>query len=670
MKITKFRSELIENILGGKMNYYQRPLLKIVSVLLISLFNVISAGAEETYELDEILVVSSPVIEGNLVDRYAGQKTTISEDQVDNLNAQDMTAALRKSPGVNISRYNPVGSFGGGEGGAIFIRGMGSSRPGSEIKVFIDEVPMYMSIWNHPLMDLMSIDTARSIEVYKSPQPQNFGNAVAAVNIIPKCKADKGVTSKTEIAGGSYDTAIGTLESGGRFDQFDYYIGGGYRHSNGHRDHSEGETGDVYSRFGYQINNKWNVYFFGLYSDNFAEDPGEKGADPSEREGTYKTSAYLTSLTLSNNYDKAGGYLKIFRNAGEGDWLDQPTDTSGVTEDLYNDFEFYGLKAKESFRPWEGGEIVTGLDWEYTGGDYKAYYSDDTTNHWDGDDFTMVSPYTAISHTFGSDDSLSVTPSAGVRYYDNSAFGEAWSPHAGVLLGFNSWSCHAGYSRGVVFPGLDVIVFSEEVIPVLGETWKELDPEIMDHYEAGISYTFGNFAHADVTWFYNNGKDRYVFVTSPSSPPVYDNVEEYVTKGVEASVSINPINNLALFFGSTFLRSDPSDLPYAPESTFSAGLNWRFLDVFTLNIDAQYVNDMYVNSQARRATAENSEKVDNYTVLNSKLSYAFEINSSDAHDIMGAVFVAGENLTDTNYEYRPGYPMPGINGMAGVTMTF
>lgn len=652
------------------MNHLPTTGLKILSVLVLCIFLEIPAAADETYELDEICVVSTPIIEGNVVDRYAGQKTLVTEDQVNNLNAQDMTAALRKTPGVNISRYNTVGSFGGGEGGAVFIRGMGSSRPGSEIKVYIDEVPMYMSIWNHPLMDLMSIDTARSIEVYKSPQPQNFGNAVAAVNIIPKCKITKGVASEAKIAGGSYGTAIGTLESGGRFEQFDYYIGGGYRHSNGHRDHSEGETGDVFSRFGYQISNKWNAYFFGLYSDNSAKDPGKQGTAPSEREGTYETRAYLTSLTLSNIYAKATGYLKIYRNAGEGDWLNQPTDTEGVTEDLYNNFEFYGLKAKEAFNLWQGGEIVTGLDWEYTGGDYKAYYSDDTTDHWDGDDFTMISPHTAISHKFGNNGSLSVTPSAGVRYYDNSAFGEAWSPHAGMMIGYNSWSCHTGYSRGVVFPGLDVIVFSEEVIPALGETWKDLDPETMDHYEAGVSCTFGKFAHADMTWFYNNGKDRYVFVTSSSSAPVYDNVEEYVTKGVEASVSINPINDLSMFFGGTFLRADPSDLPYAPESTFSAGINWLFLKVFTLNIDAQFINDMYVNSQARRATASNSEKVDNYTVLNSKLSYAFELSNSDIHNIKGSFFVAGENLTDTDYEYRPGYPMPGINGMTGVNLTF
>jgi iron complex outermembrane receptor protein len=34
------------------------------------------------------------------------------------------------------------------------------------------------------------------------------------------------------------------------------------------------------------------------------------------------------------------------------------------------------------------------------------------------------------------------------------------------------------------------------------------------------------------------------------------------------------------------------------------------------------------------------------------------------------VFLAGENLIDEDYEYLPGYPMPGINGVLGVAVKF
>ena len=36
----------------------------------------------------------------------------------------------------------------------------------------------------------------------------------------------------------------------------------------------------------------------------------------------------------------------------------------------------------------------------------------------------------------------------------------------------------------------------------------------------------------------------------------------------------------------------------------------------------------------------------------------------------GEVFISGENLFDTNYAYRPGYPMPGINGQIGLSASF
>jgi len=152
----------------------------------------LNAGAEETFtgaqELEGIVVTSTPIIEGNVVDSFGSTRTIVTEEQIRNLNAQDLATALRRTPGVTISRYNPIGSHGGAQGGGIFIRGMGSSRPGSEIKTFIDGVPMYMGLWNHPLLDLLSIDTAAAIEVFKSPQPQRFGNAFGAVNILPKRK--------------------------------------------------------------------------------------------------------------------------------------------------------------------------------------------------------------------------------------------------------------------------------------------------------------------------------------------------------------------------------------------------------------------------------------------------------------------------------------------------
>jgi iron complex outermembrane receptor protein len=272
-----------------------------------------------------------------------------------------------------------------------------------------------------------------------------------------------------------------------------------------------------------------------------------------------------------------------------------------------------------------------------------------------------------LSHRFGDHEGLYVTPSAGIRYYDNSDFDSEWSPHAGVILGYGPTEIHAGYARGVVYPGLDVVVFSEKVIPGLGESWRDLRAERSDHFEVGARHWFGDVVVADLTLFHDDGRDRYVVVPPPPPPPVYANLEEFTIRGLEATVTVFPHPKVALFAGLTLLDTDPSDLPYAPSTTVTAGLNWRLLEALRLSVDSQYVSEMYVNSRARRAGAASTEKVDAYFLLNAKLGYRV---TPDAWDFEGEVFVAGENLTDTDYELRPGYPMPGINWMAGVQGTF
>ncbi|MFW5971378.1 MAG: TonB-dependent receptor [Desulfovermiculus sp.] len=623
----------------------------------------LSAKTNETMELEEVLVQASPIIEGNTVDDFGALTTVVSQDQMERLNAQDLGTALRKTPGVSISRYNPIGSFGGGEGGGVFIRGMGSSRPGAEIKTFVDGVPMYMSVWNHPLLDLMSIDAAQSIEVFKGPQPQKFGNAFSAINLKTK-RQDQGSRTKAKLAGGSYSTLINTVEHGTRRGRWDYYVGGGYRTSDGHRDDADGTLKDLYGRIGYQLADNWDVSLFSMLTDNEASDPGARGAPESAKEGDYETQAFLTSLTLSHAYDWGQGSLKLYQNQGEGDWMDQPTSTPGVREDLFNNFQFYGLRASEEFTLWPGGNIQLGLDWEVAEGDWDKKFSDGKKEDWEGPDLTTVSPYAGVSQLLGQRSGFYLIPSAGARYTDHSEFNAEWAPHAGLVLGYKDTQLHANYSRGVVYPGLDVIVFSETVLPPLGQSWKDLDPETIDHYELGIEHKFCSFAQADITFFYDDGRDRYVFTTPPAGF-AYQNIEDFEIRGIETTLQLDPTQNLSIFAGLTWLDTDPSDLPYAPDVSISSGVNWTFLDQFTVSLDSQYLDSMTVTSQARKAGAENTSKVDSYFLLNGKLSYGFALEHSG---LEGELFVAGENLTDTDYEYLPDYPMPGINGMLGISL--
>ena len=91
---------------------------------------------------------------------------------------------------------------------------------------------------------------------------------------------------------------------------------------------------------------------------------------------------------------------------------------------------------------------------------------------------TTLSPYVGINQLLGKRSGMYLMPSAGTRYTGHSEFDGKWAPHAGLVLGYKEIRMYANYSRGVVYPGLDVIVFSETVILPLGQSWKDLDPEI------------------------------------------------------------------------------------------------------------------------------------------------------------------------------------------------
>ncbi|MBU1003998.1 MAG: TonB-dependent receptor plug domain-containing protein [Proteobacteria bacterium] len=607
----------------------------------------------QSVELEELKVIATPILQGNKVDRYGATSSVVSEEQMDNLGAMDLSSALRRTPGVTITRYNPVGAFGGGEGGAIFIRGMGSSRPGSEIKTFIDGVPAYMGLWNHPLIDLLPIDPAQSIEVIKGPQPNRFGDTFSAINIIPKRMQGEGTTTTVEAAAGSYGTVNQSLEHGGRIDDFDYYLGQGFRRSDGHRANADGRQFSLFGNTGLKLNDHWEARMFALGVDNTADDPGPDD-NSAQSQGTYETRMRLAALTFANDFAKANGELKFFANAGEGYWRNQ----AGAADDCLNDFWFWGFKAREQFKLSEGFEITMGLDQQWWDGNIRNTTDAGGESSILMPTFSLTMPYVASSYLIGEAEGWHITPSAGVRLYEHNRFDSKAAPHAGLVAGYGSTELHASYAKGISYPGQDVIA----IFPAA--QWQDIEPEEVEHTEIGISHKFGDLVQADLTYFHDDGKNRYVF----SFPgPVWTNTEKFDLEGFEASITVTPTADLSLFAGLTLQDANPSDMPYVPETTVSAGLNWRFLEDFNLSLDCEYVSDMYALSQIRRAGAANTAKVDEHFLVNSRLGWTFYLEDWDAQ---GELYALVQNLTDEDYEYKPNYSMPGINGMLGVKLTF
>ncbi|MDR2695673.1 MAG: TonB-dependent receptor plug domain-containing protein [Deltaproteobacteria bacterium] len=655
-----------------------------------------AAGAEEETRLSTVRVVSHPIIEGNAVSRYGTESTVVSRSQIEDMNAQDIASALRRTPGVTISRYNPVGSFGGAQGGGVFVRGSGSSRPGGELQILYDGIPRINPAFSHPLLDLISIDPAASVQVYKSPQPQIFGNAHAAVDVQTKRKEEDGFITKLGAQYGSYRGFMQGAEHGGRAGPYDYYIGQSFKHSDGHRKNSSGDLQSYFARLGVALNDNWKVSGFGNFTDNMAHDPGDRRSSDGRiselnavrdgrNNGRYTTRDAFGYLNVSHSYEKAAGFLKAYISHGEARWDDEtrvvanPPPPRYAKGDLAMDWDTYGLRAGERLFLWEGGEILLGFDLDAMSGVYDSINK--ATNArlaFARDTFTLSSPYIAISHQFGKKDGWYAIPSAGVRWYWHSVFDPQGAPHAGLLVGYRDTELHFGYARSVVYPGLNVALFSQTIsTPLVNANprgWRKLSAEVMDHYEAGVSQKFGSWLQADFTVFHDAGRDRYrMYSSSPTgAPPLgFANIDKYWKSGFEGSLAIRPCETLSLFAGLAYLHTDPSWLPYSPKWTLSAGANWRFLENFQLSVDALYRDSMHTDSWARadpRTANPARPKVAESFLLNAKLSWFFELPS--IHLEKGELFLAAENITNTVYEYAPGYRMPGTTVMGGFSLTF
>ena len=629
--------------------------------LLTGVFSVAMAQTEPV-ELEQVEVVTTPIVDETRVDRLADQTSLIGREQIEALNAQDLTSALRRTPGVTISRYNAVGSFGGGAGGSVLIRGLGSSRPGGEVMMEVDGVPNYNAIFNHPLLDLMSIDAAESIEVSRRANPVASGNSFAGVNMnTPRARAE-GVSAQAMISAGSFGMLSEKVSIGFKDERFDFYARQSHRQADGHRPDSDGKLNNYLVHAGMQLAENWELRYVLNRTDNRAVDPGpETGSGlPQTRGDVYLTENWLNIVTAAWDYERAEGWVKAYSNEGKGDWLRRATSGNA---DAFNDYKLSGVRWREVLRLWEGSEITGGMDYDLMEGTSVSVQPGAAPQRKFGPEkFRLASAYVGWNHTWGSGET-EVIPSVGIRYYDHEIFGHATCTQAGLVVrrGQSQWHMSAG--RAVKFPGLDVAAFSVVAIPALGQSWRSLGPETLDQYELGWKGELDRSTTIELTLFRNEGKDRYVFVPPPPPPFQFLNTEIFRTQGAELMVTTHPNETLTLFGGLSLLETTPDDLPYAPEWSIVGGATWQLSSLLTLNVDGSYSSSQYAGSQARANGAPNRERVAAYALLNARLVY--RLVDKDGHD-RGEIFLAGENLLDRDYCYRPGYPMTGIGGTIGV----
>ncbi len=635
--------------------------------------------------------------------RYGTQHNVVTEEQIKEQNSYDFQSTLRNVPGVMFQSKNLVGSQ---TSHSLYVRGRGSSHPSADFAIQFDGVPRYGALFGQVLGDGTVVSTIGRVEVYKSPQPSQFGSGYASINIVPKYMTQEGQEIVLHFSGGSYNTFNENLSGGVKKGPFDGYVSQSWLSTDGHRDHSRAQQQSYYTNMGYQISDKWNVRFLAQYIDSQTLAP-MPDTTPTSTNGVswpgaerYDTETSFTTLTLNHQYENFGGYLKAYWNNTDFDLLQELTNGvryAGGSGGLWSQQEImlYGVRGKEILHLWSGGEILLGADLDmsetkntqrtYSGLAVPGINGGRAERVWDFPDTTIFSPYLAISQMFGRSEGFHITPSAGIRYYDHNEFEDKTAAQGGLVMGYGNTDLNFNYARGIIYPTPVVLmnfVLQSSPVPNASQYWENLKPEVVDHYEVGLMHTWPQAASLSATAFYDKGKDRFqAYMFGPIPVQFNDPIGDYEIRGLELTGTAIPVKNLELFAGATWLQAEATgsngievdNLPYTPSFQLQAGLTWTFLENCRLFLDMQHIQGLYQGTASRTGTFNFTDpgsrnKLDDITLVNARLSYRFNYKPLRLRD--SEVFVAANNIFDQDYEYAKGYPMPGITVFAGASLSF
>jgi len=626
--------------------------------------------------------------------RFGTQYNVVTEDQIRQQNSLDFYDALRNVPGVMYQKKNIIG---GQTSASLYVRGRGASHPSPDINIYFDDVPRSGVLYGQALADGIPVYALGGMEIYKYPQPSRFGNGYAMLNFIPKYMTKEGYELRIGAEGGSYGTVAENVGMGAKKDNVDIYAAQSFISTLGHKEHTAAYQTSYYGNMGIALSDNWTLRMMANRVDAQTQAPSNPITNTRERD-RFDTQTSLATLSLINKYDNASGYLKGYYNDTlfylRGDSYDKST--SVQTNNLY------GLRARETYCVWEGSEIINGVDFDITDlRNDQRFYATNATTSWEFPQHRMLSPYAAVSQTFGSKDSFHITPSAGLRLYTSNLFEDKVAPQAGLVLGYNDTNLAFNYSKGVNYPSpvvLQGLLANKTSLPS-GLNTKDIRPEVVDHYEVSLSHTQPGLFTASATAFHDDGRDRLrAYMATAGRAPTSDfftsSTAEYKIDGLELAGSLTPTDNLELFVGATWMKTwakgdngtSTNTMPYTPAFALQTGFKWKFFDNFQLSGDYQYLKDVYAATWMRGAspatpasnvtTLNEINRLPDINVFNARLDYTFSYD--DMHLEEGKVFLAVNNIFNTPYAYsmevsgnnRGLYNMPGTTFMVGFDLKF
>ena len=619
----------------------------------------VQAATNVVAELPTVTVVATPITQEEAVAKDGADTTTLSRSQLAQLNAQDLQTALRQVPGVTISRYAPIGSYGGAQGGSVYIRGMGTARPGGEVRMYTDGVPRGSGMWSHPLMDSMPIDFAESVSVQKSPHPARYSDTFGAVDIETRRRREQGYEGEVDLAYGRHNTFLSAGSAGIKEGPVDAYGGMSYKYSDGLRDHNMSILKSAFGRVGTDLSDDEHIGFVYQRTDSKVEDPGEE-QKPTPRTDRFDLDTDLYTLRFDTERENLKGYSLLYFERGKIDWWQDglcKTPAGAMDGNAHTEWLNFGFRNFYDWNVWKDLWITAGFDLA------DEYGETETRNVENGKvpfetngRLDTISPYLGARYDFRLNGDWTLTPSIGSRYYIHTKYDNEWSPDAALTLDWQEKvQLFVNGSRGVHYPGVYTRAVSADYAA------GTLTAETMDYVSGGTKVALDETADVLVTVFHTDAQNRIDKTTKG-----YLNAGGMRATGVELSGHWRPTDDLAFFAGLTYTNPETSPVSRLPEWMATAGGTWKICDYLKWTLDGQFIDEMYAYSVRSSEEAAELRELDAGFLLNTRL--AVPLDSFTPFE--GELYLSLENLTNSHYAYYPGYPMDGIMWYLGCKFKF
>ncbi|HEY5510964.1 MAG TPA: TonB-dependent receptor [Prolixibacteraceae bacterium] len=530
-------------------------------------------------------------------------------------------------PGLYVTERGITG-FGvaTGAAGQISIRGIGGN-PTTGVLILIDGHPQFMGLMGHPLADSYVSSDVERVEVIRGPASILYGsNAMGGViNIITRKSVVEGLSANARLSYGSYNTQKQAASAGLRKNKFSIFASLNHEKTDGHRPNSDFEIENGYLKAGYEFNAHLKADAdFSLAKFN-AQDPGADTLKALPGSKIDITRGYW-ALSVSDDYEKISGAIKLYNNFGE----------HTISDGFHSTDKNNGINLYQTLRICEGSNLSFGADLAQYGG--RA----ENTQAMNGKGITFADTtvreagvYAFMQQTLFQN----LTLNGGLRLQNHSKYGYEWIPSAGFawqLTTQTTW--RASFSKGFRSPTIrELYMFNHN---------PNLQPERIYSYETGLARNFlVSKLKVELTGYIVKGDN---LIVTGAMGNLY-NTGKIDNKGIELAVTARPLKRMEMLLSYSYIHMDQPLFATPKNNLFLSGTyHW---DKFRINCSLREISDL-------NNDVSGMVNLISYNLLNAKAAWKicrqFEVTLS------------GENLLGQRYEPNRYYAMPLTTIFAGI----